>query len=464
VVVTLLALAATQVGAADVFVGTPPFNPETGEQVAIELLVDVGSDVLGSYFVDFEYDPAVVHIFSVAGGTTGEFSSGPTTNPATFGSGVTPLAAAQGDTSSPTGFVSVATVTLSAVGLPADGSDLDLTVHSLFDGAVNALPSNVFPSSVLVGVPLAATDLSFSDKISLNWTPSAGIPAYNVYRGTFDSAAFSYDHACFQPDLLVSTAVDSELPALAGTGFYYLISAERNGIEGSLGAASFGPVRPNLSSCASAAPVSNDRALRTVPWVVEPRPNHGLGSSRTVRLVTDGDVDGDGLLSASDATAILESLVGTRSLGERAAVEADVDGNGVVDVADAQSLRQFLASGVRVSRAWSESPVRGMAVVLGSSDCRPVELIAGLNATRLRCLPDDYSAHEMLEDLGGDQVVRAIQKFDRDSNRYLTASFSNGVPIGDDFPILEAESYMIVMNMARAEFVPARIKRVGVKR
>jgi len=137
--------------AADVFVGTPPFNPVPQQLVAIEILVNVGAQTLGSYSATFEYDETVVHIASISGGTSPAFSSAPITDPGTFSSGASPMAGVQSGTAAPSGFVSIATVTLEAVGQPSDSSLLTLTGVSLFSGSGALLPATVFGSSVLIG-------------------------------------------------------------------------------------------------------------------------------------------------------------------------------------------------------------------------------------------------------------------------------------------------------------------------
>lgn len=136
---------------ADVFVGTPPFNPNPGQKFAIDISVDVKARVLGSYFFRLQYDPAVVVVTAIDGGTTAEFTAAPSTDSSTFASGTTPFAAAQGSTTSPTGLVNVATITLQAAGGAGAGSNLDLAVESLFDAGTDALSASVFPSSVLIG-------------------------------------------------------------------------------------------------------------------------------------------------------------------------------------------------------------------------------------------------------------------------------------------------------------------------
>lgn len=149
--VLVLSTWSAEARAADVFVGPPPFNPVPGQLFAIEILVNAGAQTLGSYSATFQYDKAVVNIVSIAGGTTPAFSAAPITSPPTFSSGATPLAGVFSGTTAPSGFVSVATVTLRAVGHLGQSSVLTLSGTSLFSGSGSTLPATVFGSSVLIG-------------------------------------------------------------------------------------------------------------------------------------------------------------------------------------------------------------------------------------------------------------------------------------------------------------------------
>ncbi len=157
--------------AADVFVGVPALNPPPDSEFVIDVSVDVGTGVLGSYDFRFEYDPTVVTIVSLTGGTTAEFSAPPVTDPASFASGATRFVAAQAGTTSPTGLVSVATLRLRAAHVSLGPSDLDITVLGLFDGAIQPLPVRVFGSSVLTAFdPTVPTTLTTTTSTTTSTT------------------------------------------------------------------------------------------------------------------------------------------------------------------------------------------------------------------------------------------------------------------------------------------------------
>jgi hypothetical protein len=102
------------------------------------------------------------------------------------------------------------------------------------------------------GVSLApgevGADLEFVDAIGLRWSLSASSESYNLYRGTVDGGVFTFDHACLQADLAVSTTTDPAEPALA-IAFYYLVSGRNACGEGDLGTTSSGEPRPRPVPC-----------------------------------------------------------------------------------------------------------------------------------------------------------------------------------------------------------------------
>src|SRR5438552_3063876 len=87
-----------------------PATVQAGQQLGIEIAINVGTTPLGAYEIAVTYDPAVLTVASVAGGSTAQFSGNPTTNTPT--PGTTNLSAFQSASlTSPTGVVSVAMIT-----------------------------------------------------------------------------------------------------------------------------------------------------------------------------------------------------------------------------------------------------------------------------------------------------------------------------------------------------------------
>ena len=57
-----------------------PATAQAGQQLAVGVTIDVGMSPLGAYKITVDYDPTVLAVASVAGGSTAEFSRAPTTN------------------------------------------------------------------------------------------------------------------------------------------------------------------------------------------------------------------------------------------------------------------------------------------------------------------------------------------------------------------------------------------------
>ena len=103
----------------ELLLGSPPPVVFSGDSFTIPLMMDVGATVLGSYSVKILFDPEVVNITEVTGGTTSEFSGAPTVNMNNV-DGFVSIAAFQTADNSPTGVVHVADLTFDVVGLPGE--------------------------------------------------------------------------------------------------------------------------------------------------------------------------------------------------------------------------------------------------------------------------------------------------------------------------------------------------------
>ena len=94
-----------------------------------------------------------------------------------------------------------------------------------------------------------------ADAKSIAWQPEAGALGYNVYRGMIASLSATNYGSCWASGLLRDAdldgnpdATDPQRPA-AGSGYFYLVTAEMPSGEGSLGRNSAGGVRPNSTPC-----------------------------------------------------------------------------------------------------------------------------------------------------------------------------------------------------------------------
>src|SRR5438445_17553 len=162
--------------AAQATLGCPAMG-QAGEQFTTEVTIDVGTTPLGGYSIVVTYDPAVLTLASVAGGSTAEFSGRPTTNTPT--PGTTNLAAFQSASlTSPTGVVSVAMITFSVAETASTTTDIGLTVKNLFDTDSNPiLPATGTGCSVAVtGVVSTTTSTSTSTTTTSTSTTTTQAP------------------------------------------------------------------------------------------------------------------------------------------------------------------------------------------------------------------------------------------------------------------------------------------------
>src|SRR5438445_320822 len=163
--------------AAQATLGCPAMG-QAGEQFTTEVTIDVGTTPLGGYSIVVTYDPAVLTLASVAGGSTAEFSGRPTTNTPT--PGTTNLAAFQSASlTSPTGVVSVAMITFSVAETASTTTDIGLTVKNLFDTDSNPiLPATGTGCSVAVtGVVSTTTSTSTSTTTTATQPPTTSTTA-----------------------------------------------------------------------------------------------------------------------------------------------------------------------------------------------------------------------------------------------------------------------------------------------
>jgi len=155
----------------DIIVLCPTLPVEADSSIAVEIAIDTGSRVLGTYSANLLYDPALVVIESVAGGNANEFSDVPTTSPGSFASGTTPIAAAnESSTTSPSGFVSVARVTLVVRAAPGSGFSFIVSPTGAIDanGVAIDLVSGACP--VAVAGPTATPSPTVTATVTLTPT------------------------------------------------------------------------------------------------------------------------------------------------------------------------------------------------------------------------------------------------------------------------------------------------------
>lgn len=229
--------------------------------------------VLGAYQIAVTFDTTRLRYVSASGGTSSGFTGAPTaTNPSTAnGSGKVTITAAQTSSTAPTGNVSVATLTFTA--LAPGSAAISASGVSLSSAFV---PPSYGPSSIpstagsavitLAAAPEAITNPSPADgalvdePVVLSWTAAPSATSYDVYFGRNT------------PQLLGNTSGTSfPVSTSAGTGYNWRVVSKN--ASGSTPSATFHFTTRGTTSCTTPAtpqlsgPASvNSGAPFTISW------------------------------------------------------------------------------------------------------------------------------------------------------------------------------------------------------
>jgi len=130
--------------------GATPSVPVAGIEFPVPINVDVGSVPLGGYTFRLRYDPTVLNIARIDGGTTPEFRNRPLANADTFASGTTILDGLN-ETSftSPAGKVNVAVVIFKSI--RTGGSPLTVEALNLFTPQGEVIQAQPDQALILIG-------------------------------------------------------------------------------------------------------------------------------------------------------------------------------------------------------------------------------------------------------------------------------------------------------------------------
>jgi hypothetical protein len=93
-------------------------------------------------------------------------------------------------------------------------------------------------------------------------------------------------------------------------------------------------------------------------------------------------------------------------------------------------------------------------LILPSTYCPVWDLVPGMNIVSSPCVGDGLKAYDLLGGIGGPGVVSSIQRFNRDTGRFETAAYLEGVPAGVNFTIEPTEAYFVFMEGQVLGFVP----------
>jgi len=86
--------------------------------------------------------------------------------------------------------------------------------------------------------------------------------------------------------------------------------------------------------------------------------------------------------------------------------------------------------------------------------CSDLDLKAGVNLVGIACPPDQYSAYQLLGNLGFESV-ESIQRYSTETGAFESAGYSGaGETVGADFPIVSGEGYFIFMKQEVLSYKP----------
>ncbi len=181
------------------------------------------------------------------------------------------------------------------------------------------------------------------------------------------------------------------------------------------------------------APITPDFRLRgaaglnLVSWPIEP--DTGLSSADVI----------------TQLGGIAQSLARVDSAGQQ--VETTIwDGAGASgDIFPITAKEGYM---LRLAQAYDG--VYGGIVAPADANLR-----VGVNLVGFSALPANYSAFQLLTDLGGDSVVASVARLDSATGRFTSAAYTaDGARVGFDFSIVLGESYLINLIQAVNGFSP----------
>ena len=77
-----------------------------------------------------------------------------------------------------------------------------------------------------------------------------------------------------------------------------------------------------------------------------------------------------------------------------------------------------------------------------STTCAPLNLAAGFNLVSHACFPPNFSAFQFIASVGNANIT-SLSRLDLHSGRWQTAAVDSGTIVGDDFPLIPGEGYVI---------------------
>jgi hypothetical protein len=201
-----LSLGSSMAAVGDIDIAAPSNAPQ-GSTISCGVTVDVGSAILGSYDVTFTFDPNVLQISHILGGTTSEFSGIPTFGDITTANitGQIHIVAYQSSITSPTNLVSIFTIRFNVVGAVGSSSTLSMLNTSILDPDSGGISHQVQDTNILVNIggtisgsvlqadnqPISGLDVYAVDQVTGAWMGGANTGQDGSYSFVLPSGTYN---------------------------------------------------------------------------------------------------------------------------------------------------------------------------------------------------------------------------------------------------------------------------------
>ena len=310
----------------------PPLTVGQGQATipvdVLNISGDPNTEGLGAFLFELWYDPFVAQADTVLGGTA-PFDSPPTFNIDNI-NGVVSFTALQTNIPGPTGDINVASVVLNLVGPSESCTYLDILVVDLFDVNANTIPNIDEDGELCLQAPTEEADTGYFTSTHDAGYPladhAAGITAaiYDVHdlgTGTPDPTILLGGYqaeATYNGDLLNVLEVALQPPFESGT----------YSIDNPAGVTAFNAIAPlgvswpidplaflklRLVGCVL------DETVLTLNFIeiIDVNGNYiAMQQPPEERVFRRGDAKADGVINIGDALYSVQTLVGTRSVGD----------------------------------------------------------------------------------------------------------------------------------------------------
>jgi len=91
-------------------------------------------------------------------------------------------------------------------------------------------------------------------------------------------------------------------------------------------------------------------------------------------------------------------------------------------------------------------------VFAGETSCNQLSLDVGFNLIGASCVPAEYSAFDLIAEIGEGHEVESVEGYNIETGVYDRAYYQNGEITGDDFKVENGYAYIVRMFQAKAKF------------